>query len=78
MDEVIEGRSKFMSGHDGEEKAVASERFKHHTNIEIPSKTNEKREPSKLRAFSGKGYRSIGKSGSISKAFGLDTHVIAD
>ena len=76
-DENTEGQSKVASGHD-EEKAACSERLEHHTKNEISSESNEQSVFSDLRAFSGKGYRSIGKSGSMSKAFGLDTHVTTD
>jgi hypothetical protein len=77
-DENTEWKSKVARGHDDEEKAACSERLEHHTKNEIASESNEQRVFSDLRAFSGKGYRSIGKSGSMSKAFGLDTHVTTD
>lgn len=77
-EENTEGHSKVARDHNDGEKAVCSERLKHRTENEIVSESNEKSIFSELRAFSGKGYRSIGKSGSMSKAFGLDTHVTTD
>lgn len=76
--EGSKGKLNIAGGNDEEEKANSQERLNHHTKHEITGEINEKRGLSKLRACSGKGYRSIGKSGSMSKAFGLDTHVTAD